>query len=310
MTGSEAKLIRSVWLESKSGRSRAAAEIYLDCTGDGDLAARAGAPYQQGRPQDGLTQPMTLNFRMAGVDEERMPPREEINRLYAQAKARGEVDCPRENVLYFPTPTPGVIHFNTTRVVGRSGTDAADLTAAELEGRRQVREMLRFLVDKVPGFERAYLQKMGAQIGVRESRRIGGQYQLTQEDILGARKFDDVIALGNYDIDIHNPAGAGTVIRSLPEGEWYTIPYRCLLPLGIGNLLVAGRCISATHEAHASIRIMPIGAALGQAAGTAAALCLEQGMSPPELPVPVLQQRLREQGANLGRQKAEGRSKK
>ncbi len=293
------KHIESVALENKSGSQQAAARLYVDATGDADLAARAGVPCEVGRPQDGLMQPMTTCFRMAGVAINRMPPRSRINRLYQAAQAAGEITNPRENVLLFYVPTPGVVHFNTTRVVGRSGVDAQGLTAAEVEGRRQVREMVTFLRKRVPGFERAYLQMVAPQIGVRETRRIVGEYVVTGDDIVQARKFDDAVARGNYPIDIHNPAGAGTVIRHLPEGESYDLPYRCLVPRRVDNLLVAGRSVSATHEGQASLRIMPICMALGQAAGVAAALCAKRGIAPRELPYAALRRSLLHQGANL-----------
>ncbi len=207
--------VGQVLLASKSGFERAEATIFIDATGDGDVAAGAGAQYEQGRPEDGLSQPMTLMFRMTGVDEERMPSREEINALYDEAKAAGDIDNPRENVLWFYTTRPGEIHFNTTRVIRRDGTSAADLTAAELEARRQVQQMVNFLTEKVPGFADAYLSATGTQIGVRESRRIIGEYVLTAEDVLGARKFADGIARGCYDIDIHNPSGTACVPGAL-----------------------------------------------------------------------------------------------
>jgi len=296
MRGSRVARVRS---ESKSGREQWSAKVYVDCTGDADLAFRAGVPCEQGREGDHLAQPMTLNFRMAGVDVARMPSGEEISRLFEQAKAAGEVSTPRENVLIFPTTRADVLHCNTTRVVKRDGTSAEQLTEAELIGRRQVQELVAFLRDRVPGFENAYLQSMGTHIGVRETRRIVGEYVMTGDDVLTARKFDDGIARGNYDIDIHSPTGAGTIIKSLPPGEWYEIPYRCLIPKGMRNLLVAGRPISTTHEAHASTRIMPICMALGQAAGTAAALCLSRDVAPPDLDTDLLRRTLREQGAAI-----------
>ena len=295
----EAGEVGQVLLASKSGLEAVEGKVFVDATGDADVAARAGAAYEQGRPEDGLCQPMTLNFNMAGVDESRLPPREEINALYEQAKAAGEIDNPRENVLWFYSTRPGEIHFNTTRVIKRDGTNAADLTEAELEGRRQMKQTVRFLVTKVPGFEDAYLATTGPQIGVRETRRIVGEYVLTAEDVLGARKFADGIARGCYDIDIHNPAGTGTVIRSLPEGESYDIPYRCLCPRGFGNLLVAGRPISTTHEAHSSVRVMAIAAAVGEAAGVAAAQAARLGQAAAHVDVAALRARLRARGASL-----------
>ena len=284
---------------SKSGFEAVQADVFVDATGDGDLGAWAGAEYEQGRPEDGLCQPMTLMFRMAGVDEQRIPPRQEINRLYQEAKDAGDIDNPRENVLFFYPTRPGEIQFNTTRVVKRQGTDAADLTAAELEARRQVRQMSAFLKARVAGFEQSYLAATGVQVGVRESRRILGEYVLTGEDVLGARKFADGIARGCYPVDIHNPAGTGTVIKELAPGESYDIPYRCLCPRGFENLLVAGRPISADHEAHSSLRVMPIAAAVGEAGGVAAATAARQGQSVSDIDTGDLRQRLTARGANL-----------
>jgi len=275
--------IASITAESKSGRDTCSAAVYIDCTGDADLAHRAGVPCDIGRQEDGLTQPMTLNFRMAGVDVDRMPARAEINRLYDAAKVEGRVSCPRENVLLFHAIQPDVVHFNTTRVVGKSGVDARDLTAAEIEARRQTQDLVRFLIADVAGFERSYLQQTAAQIGIRESRRIRGEYALTAEDVLSARKFPDGIARSCYPIDIHSPSGSGTDIRQVPEGDHYEIPYRCLVPVGVDNLLVAGRCVSATHEAQASLRVMPQCFAMGEAAGIAAAIAIQRSIPPREV---------------------------
>ena len=288
--------ITALHTESKSGAEQWTARIYIDCTGDADVAFLAGVACDEGREADHLTQPMTLNFRMADVDIERMPSREEINRLFDTAKAEGRVTCPRENVLWFHTLKAGVVHFNTTRVTGLSATNADDLTAAEFEARQQAHELARFLVSDVPGFERAYLQQSAAQIGVRESRRIRGHYALTADDVVQARKFPDGIARSNYPIDIHSPTGAGTDIRGVAEGDYYEIPYRCLLPQGIDNLLVAGRCVSSTHEGQAALRIMPTCFAMGEAVGVAAALACQQGMSPQDVEPDGLRRALRGQG--------------
>jgi len=294
----EEGVIRAALGCSKSGLERFDGRIFVDCTGDGDLAAAAGAEVMMGREEDGHCQPMTLNFRMAGVDTTRMPDRETINALYETAKQRGEIENPRENVLFFPTTRPGELQFNTTRIVMLKGTDADELTQAELQGRRQVKQMEQFLRSQVPGFEHAFLVTTGVQIGVRETRRIRGDYVLTAADVLGARKFNDGIARGSYDVDIHNPAGTGTVIQSLPEGESYDIPYRCLCPVGLSNLLVAGRPISADHAAHSSLRVMPIAMAIGEAAGVAAALSVQSG-DIRAVDVEQLRRRLTERGASI-----------
>jgi hypothetical protein len=289
--------VRLAGLASKSGLEAVAAEVFIDATGDADLAAWAGAEYEQGRPEDGLCQPMTLNFRVGGVDPDRIPSRDEINARYVAAKERGEIANPRENVLWFYTTRRGELHFNTTRVVGKQATEAGDLTAAEIEARRQVQQMVAFLRREIPGFGGAYLLATATQIGMRESRRVMGDYLLTAEDVLTARDFSDGVARGCYPVDIHNPAGTGTVIQPVPPGRSYAIPYRCLTPAGFENLLVAGRPISADHAAHSSLRVMPIAMNLGEAAGVAAAQALPHRGHTRAVDVAVLRRRLRERGA-------------
>ena len=294
--------IESIEIAGKSGKTSLTAKVFIDGTGDADLAFMAGARCEKGRDEDGLMQPMTLNFRVCKVDVSRMPPRgEEFNKLFDKAKAEGRLDCPRENVLLFLTTREGEIHFNQTRINRADGTSTEDLTRAEIEGRRQAWQFIVFLRRDVPGFEEAEMLVSGPQVGMRETRRVMGEYVLTADDVLSARKFEeDCIARGSYSIDIHSPTGAGTVIQRLKPGESYDIPYRCLVPTGIDNLLIAGRPISATHEAHSSLRIMPICMAIGQAAGTAAALSIREGVVARKLDVRLLQKTLRSQGANLG----------
>jgi hypothetical protein len=297
--------------ETKSGPVVIKARVIIDCTGDGDVAARAGAEYEVGRDHDGLVQPMTLMFRM--VDFEKSAFESYVKEhpdqwngvhglwdLIRKAAQAGELDLPREDILFFGTPHEGELGVNSTRVTRVFGTDVWDLSYAEWKGRRQLRQIVAFLKRYVPGFERAYLAQSGTHIGVRETRRILGEYQLTADDVLQARKFEDVIARGSYPIDVHNPSGKGTILRHLPPGEAYDIPLRCLLPKGIENILVAGRCISGTHEAHSSYRVMPISMATGQAAGVCAAIAARSGKSPKEVAVRAVQSELIRQGANLG----------
>ena len=285
---------------TKAGTLRFTARRYLDCTGDADLAVMAGCPYQLGRG-DGLCQPMTLCFRIGNVD---IPVFRENRQLmqdrYKQLKAEGKIRNPRENVLVFNTLVDGMLHFNTTRVVRHNPVDPLDVTRAEMAAREQMFEICHFLREQVPGFEHSQLVYSAGEIGVRESRKIVGEYVLTQEDLVACTKFPDRIAAGNYDIDIHNPEGSGTSHYYFAPGTWYTIPYRSLLPLKAGNLLVAGRCISATHEAQASIRILPIVATLGQAAGVAAAVSLRAGVAPREADVAEIQRILTREGAFIG----------
>ncbi len=291
--------VDGIVLHNKSGFHSVSADIIIDGTGDGDVAVSAGAPYEKGRPKDGLMQPMTLNFDLAGVRQDEMPPRGEINRAYREAKDKGMIACPRENVLWFHTVHRGIIHFNTTRIIRVDGTEAEDLTKAEIEGRRQMFEIVDWLKKTFPAFRDAYIIRSGVQVGVRETRRIIGEYVMTAEDIVQAHKFPDGICRGSYPIDIHNPAGEGTVIIPPPPGDYYEIPYRCLIPLRVENLLIGCRCISATHEAHAAIRIIPIIMGVGQAAGTAAALCIRHETSPREIDPSLLRETLRSQGAIL-----------
>lgn len=290
--------IQVVRVMHKGGVEDLSAELFIDSTGDGDLAVWAGAPYEIGRKMDNAVQPMTLSFRMANVNVAEID-KQEINRLYKIAKDKGEIQNPRENVLIFHCIQKDVIHFNTTRVIGKSSLDAWSMTEAEIEGRRQVEQMVAFM-KTMKGFENSYLQKIGAQIGVRESRRIMGGYLLTAEDVLSGKHFEDGIASTAYPIDIHNPAGTGTEMKHLKPGEYYTIPYRCIVPQKVANLLIASRCISATHEAHSSLRVMPCVWGIGEAAGTAAAICYQKKIMPSAIDVKELRERLEKQGAFVG----------
>jgi hypothetical protein len=219
--------------------------------------------------------------------------------LVRKATTAGELKLPREDILFFATPHEGEVSVNSTRVTRVLGTDVWDLSYAEWHSRMQMRQIAAFLRRYVPGFERSYVVQSGVNVGVRETRRILGDYQLTAEDVLSARKFDDAIARGSYPVDIHNPKGSGTVLRRLPPGEAYDIPLRCLLPRGSEGLLVAGRCLSGTHEAHSSYRVMPIVMATGQAAGVCAALAARFKVSPRSLDFKEVQKELRRQGASL-----------
>jgi hypothetical protein len=219
--------------------------------------------------------------------------------LVREASLAGELSLAREDILFFGTPHEHELSVNSTRVTGALGTSVWDLTRAEWQARRQMRQLGAFLRKYVPGFERSYVVQSGVTIGVRETRRITGEYRLTADDILGARRWDDVIARGTYPIDIHNPQGKGTLLMRLPPGEAYDIPLRCLVPQRVDRLTVAGRCISGTHEAHSSYRVMPIAMATGQAAGVCAALAARVGKAVRDVPVGDVQGELRRQGAAL-----------
>ena len=295
--------------ETKSGPLAIRARVTIDCTGDGDVAVQAGSPSEVGRA-DGLVQPMTLMFRVVEFHRQNFEAYVEKHPkqwrgvhglwdLVREATQAGELRLPREDILFFATPHEEEVSVNSTRVTRVLGTDVWDLSFAEWASRRQMRQIAEFLRSYVPGFEDSYVAQSGVQVGVRETRRILGDYQLTADDVLAARKFDDAIARGAYPIDIHNPTGSGTVLKRLPPGEAYDIPLRCLMPRGTDGLIVAGRCISGTHEAHSSYRVMPIVMATGQAAGVCAALAARRGVLPRALAVDEVQRELVRQGASL-----------
>jgi hypothetical protein len=272
------------------------ATVTIDATADALVAASAGVPTQQG-DEHGRVQPATLIFRLSHVDLAKLAeyvrnnPAEirsslPVDRrtsaeltavaglysLWRRAREEGAVDVPRELVSFFISPYPDEVTVNMTRVVDIDPLDPHDLTRAEVESRLQTMQLLEFFRRYVPGFENARLAGTGTQVGIRESRRIVGRYTLTRDDVLQARKFDDAVARSAYPIDVHNPGGSGTRTERLAPGQSYEIPYRALVPVNREQLLVAGRCISTTHEALASTRLTPTVMTLGQAAGTAAAM--------------------------------------
>lgn len=278
----------------KSRMLELTADYFVDATGDAELSVLAGCDYHVGRKEDGLCQPMTLCFRVAGIDMAKFREnRKYITPRYREFQEKGLIKNPREDVLLFKTMHDGILHFNTTRIVKLDPTDPVAVTKAEIEAREQVFELHNFLKNNIPGFEESYVLSTAMQIGIRESRMIKGEYTLTQEDLKSLARFEDAIAVANYDIDIHNPEGSGTSHYYFGKGEWYEIPYRCLLPVGITNLLVAGRCISSTHEAQASYRIMPFCSELGQAAGAAVSVAKKSGKALRDIDIKQLQQILR-----------------
>ena len=291
--------IKAIKVSNVSGNSEIEADYFIDATGDANLALMAGCPYRIGRESDSLCQPMTLCFRLAGVKGYDADLKARINALYSEYQATGKIKNPRENVLIFRTLVEDILHFNATRVVKLDPTNAEDVTKAEIIAREQVFEMYNFLRENFEEFKDSTLISTGIQIGVRESRMIEGEYVLTKDDLLSCARFEDSIAVCNYDIDIHSPDGSGTSHYYFPKGEYYTIPYRCLVPKNTANLLVAGRCVSADHDAQASLRIMPTCATLGEAAGVAASLAVENSCSVRDVDVDALRSILRENGAKV-----------
>ena len=287
----DGRMIKSITAATASGMIRICAKIFVDATGNADLCAFAGLPYEQGRSSDGLGQPMTLCFRFGNVDWSRFN-RAETNAIYKEFQAAGRIKNPRENVLMFRYPIQNIMHMNTTRIVGIDPTDVEAVTRAEQELREQVFEMYHFMKENVAGMENCVLLGTAAESGIRESRRIVGLTQITAEDLLSTRKFEESIARGTYDIDIHNPSGTGTTIQRIPDNDYYTIPYRSLIPVDTDNLLVAGRSICSTHEAMASIRIMPITSCMGEAAGIAAAMAIDSDVAVKAINVSALQEKI------------------
>ena len=297
--------IASVLVENKSGRSAITAGCVIDCTGDGDVAARAGAPFRIGRDADGAVQPMSLMFKLGEMDyvqamDYSAGPLKTTDLFFHMehaAQAAGLKDYAfnfdRPYILTLPTPHQGIAEM--THVRGKSALDARQLSDAELEGRELVHEAMTFFTSYMPQFRHAILEQTAPTIGIRESRRILGEYELTLDDLLTGRRQPDGVCECAFNVDIHQPDGLsqeGYEYRVHP----YHIPYRCLLPKQVEGLLVAGRCISGSYEAHASYRVTGDCVAMGQAAGTAAALAAAGGVTPRALNASELVQALRADG--------------
>jgi 2-polyprenyl-6-methoxyphenol hydroxylase-like FAD-dependent oxidoreductase len=286
--------VTSVEIATKSGVRKVRPRVVVDASGDADVCALAGAPYEA--PGDDV-QSLSTVFRVANVDVERAQavPKEQLWQLMREGRDSGRYALTRIEGSIHRTPHDGVMMALMTRVRRVDATDADQLAAAEVEGRRQAHEYFRFLRECVPGYERAVLLSTSPAIGVRESRRIIGEHVLTSGEILAATRFPDQIARCGAPIEEHH-SGDDTRWVYLEDGATYGIPFRSLQPQGLDNVLVAGRCFSATHDAHASARSMGTCMAMGQAAGTAAALSAE----PKRLDAESLRTRLREDGADVG----------
>lgn len=293
--------IAGIIVENKSGRQAIYAKTVIDATGDGDVAAKAGVPYYKGREDDEKMQPVTLMFKVGGVDYGKavflygFEDTYETEKGELQALAREHIPYPAGHVLLYPSPLPGVVACNMTNCVEVDGTKEQDLTKAELLCRKQMPQVLQFLREFVPGYERCFLLSSASLIGVRETRHFEGLSKLTEEDILAARYFDDWVVKGAiFNFDVHNITGAGLdktgLQRKFPQTEGYTIPYGCLLPQRIENLLLCGRNISGTHMAHSNYRAMPICVGIGEAAGVAAAISVKNGVLVKEVTAAEIQQ--------------------
>lgn len=320
----EGRKITGVHLYGKQGFFTVTGSVFIDASADGDLATHAGVESVYGREEDHLAQPMTMNIKVRNVDRERvieyvkghsddmlstipfdrleLIPRSGVQGAYSvvrKAREAGEFPIDRDMVLCFETNNLGEYILNMSRIVKRSAVDSFDLTEAEIEGRRQAHIIVNFMKKYIPGFEQAVIVSTGPHIGVRESRKINGVYKLTATDLLQNKMFEDAIAMGGYPIDIHSPDGGTMEHHYLKEGSWYSIPYRCLYTNELDNLLVTGRCMSATHEACAAVRVTPILMAISEGAGTAAALAAGQGISVAAIDVVQLRETLKAGGAFL-----------
>ncbi|MEF2244747.1 FAD-dependent oxidoreductase [Paenibacillus sp. IITD108] len=326
----ENNCVAGIVVGNKSGRILIRAEVTIDATGDGDIAYRSNAPFESGNPyNNGKNQAMSMRFHMGNVS---LPKVADYIRSiggicadypFMHAASVWGSHMPLEPVLqqavddgilkpsdgeyfqFFSVPgRPGELAFNCPRITGNvDGTNIFHLTEAVLQGRDIILRLEQFLKRYIPGFEQAYIVLTSQMVGVRESRRIMGEYTLTEKDVCTGAKFTDAIARSCYPIDVHNPNrdenGSPDDFRHLPEGQFCEIPYRCLVPKKIDSLLVAGRCISADFYAQSAIRIESNCRALGEAAGTAAAMCVERGIKPRELEGETLRSKLIQNGCNL-----------
>ncbi|TKI04314.1 FAD-dependent oxidoreductase [Martelella alba] len=313
-------------------------KVIIDCSGDGDVAVKAGAEYVYGDKDTHKAQPGSAMFEMADVDVEKvynyiyenpddfefksdcvpLRPYDErlkqhyfvaqgFKKLVKKAVDAGELKFGRDSIIVLNSVHPGTIHFNATRVHGYDLSNSEERSIAELDGRRQLESVSEFMIKYVPGFEKAWVNDTSNEVGSRESRHIVGLYTLTGEDVAEGRKFDDVVSRGYFPIDIHNPTGAEGYRKDGQGGSWtdlkdtYDIPLRCLVPANIDGVVLSGRCISGTSQAHGSYRTQGGIMGIGQASGVVAGLCAVQGVQPREIDVKTVQSQLSAFGASLWR---------
>lgn len=298
--------VTGVVVENKTGRQAFLGRVVIDATGDGDVAMRAGARFDQGRPGDGKMQPVTLEVLLGNVDDTRRPEGvRDLSDAIREGMRTGEWPIPNERIMSWgrvakagapDDPRAAWVFVNVTNSLDVDGTKAADLTRAEIETRRQVDGLVTFLRKHAAGFEHCYLDRTGVQVGIRETRRIVGDYALSRDDVLGARHFADGVVVGCNSIDVHDYAGKDFEHEYLRRGTHYQIPYRCFTPRGLDGLLVTGRCLSADHPALGSVRVMVVCLPMGEACGTAAAMAAAGDGRVRGVPVGDLRRRLRSAG--------------
>ena len=306
----EGNRITGVIAAMKEGLAIFRAKTFIDCTGDADVAHFAGAPTWSGNKANGLMQPATLFFEMGNLDRDvfvgELERRKEAGELgtpsyncwswfIPEARKNGDWNLKRDEIGNYEMPIRNRWKMNCTRLPGIDSTKTEDVTRGLIEGRKQVQVVMNFMRKYVPGCENAELVQVASALGVRESRHIVGKYELTIPDIMAQKHFDDAICTFAYAVDIHDPHGIGGVLQEV--NHYYTIPFRCMGPVECENLLGSGRSICGSSEAAASYRVMPCCIALGQAAGTAAALGLKTGCEAADVDIQLLRATLTEQGA-------------
>jgi hypothetical protein len=305
----DARRINALMLETKAGRQAVRAGIFIDCSGDGDLAAWAGARHEVGDNVGSMLYP-SMMFRLNGIDPEKAGDAwRTIPALMEQAEAAGTHHFPRKAAIVRPQRSQIEWRVNFTQLAREDGTainglEPDDLTRGEIDGRRQALNAFNFL-RTVPGFEKSYIVDLPPQLGIRETRRVVGGYMLSGEDVLGCARFEDSIGVNGWPMESHV---AGDVIfrfPPIPESRGFNeLPYRMLVPEAIDNLLVAGRCASMTHDGQSAARVSGACFAMGEAAGTAAALALGGNTIPRDIAVDKLQLQLKQAGAFIGQDQA------
>jgi hypothetical protein len=298
--------VQALLVETKSGRRAVLGRTFIDASGDGDLAAWAGAPYAKGDGQGNMLYPSTM-FRLNGIDPARAGKAwEVIPQLMLQAEAEGRYKFPRKTPIVRPQKSGIEWRVNLTQLANRDGnamdgTDALELSEAEVLGRRQIASVAGFLRE-VPGFEQSYIVDIAPQVGIRETRRVRGHYELTESDVLDCASFDDTIGVNGWPLELHMKGDVEFRWPKIPESRGFNhLPYRMTVPVGLENVWVAGRCASMSHEAQSAARVTGACFVMGQAAGEAAHLAIASEVSAAEVDVPALQARLELGGAYLGR---------
>jgi glycine/D-amino acid oxidase-like deaminating enzyme len=297
--------VRALLIETRSGRRAVLGRAFIDCSGDGDLAAWAGAPYEKGDGRGNMLYPSTM-FRINGVDPQRAGKAwEAIPKLMQQAEAAGRYNFPRKTPIVRPQKSGIEWRVNLTQLANSQGnaidgTDALELSAAEMLGRRQIAQVAGFLKE-VPGFEQSYIVDIAPQVGIRETRRVTGRYVLTEADVLECASFPDTVGVNGWPLELHLKGDVEFRWPAIPQSRGFNhLPYRMTVPVGLDNLWVAGRCASMSHEAQSAARVTGACFVMGQAAGTAAHLALAADRGAAAVDVAALQAQLQSDGAYLG----------